>query len=65
VLITSVPNFGRWYPRGRTALGRFDYDQRGLLDNGHVRFFMRRGLRDAGFSIVRQKATGLPLDVLA
>jgi glycosyltransferase involved in cell wall biosynthesis len=69
VLITSVPNFGHWYPRGRTALGRFDYDQRGLLDNGHVRFFMRRGLRrrlrDAGFSVVRQEATGLPLDVLA
>ena len=69
VLIASVPNFGHWYPRGRTALGLFDYDQRGILDRGHVRFFTRRGflarLRHAGFRVVRQEATGLPLEVLA
>ncbi len=67
-LICSVPNFGHWYARMRTVLGLFDYDQRGVLDNGHVRFFTRRGLlrrlRNAGFSVVRQEATGLPLDVL-
>jgi hypothetical protein len=64
-----VPNFGHWYSRGRTALGLFDYDQRGILDNGHVRFFTRRGflrrLRHAGFTVVRHEATGLPLDVLS
>jgi glycosyltransferase involved in cell wall biosynthesis len=68
VLITSVPNFGHFYARIRTVLGLFDYDQRGVLDNGHVRFFMRRGLlhriRSAGFTVVHQEATGLPLDVL-
>jgi 2-polyprenyl-3-methyl-5-hydroxy-6-metoxy-1,4-benzoquinol methylase len=68
VLIASVPNFGHWYARTRTALGLFDYDQRGVLDNGHVRFFTRRGLmrrlRGAGFTVIRQEATGLPLDVL-
>jgi glycosyltransferase involved in cell wall biosynthesis len=68
VLVASVPNFGHWYARGRTALGLFDYDQRGILDRGHVRFFTRRGLlrrlRAAGFAIVRNQATGLPLDVL-
>jgi 2-polyprenyl-3-methyl-5-hydroxy-6-metoxy-1,4-benzoquinol methylase len=69
VLISSVPNFGHWYARTRTVLGLFDYDQRGVLDNGHVRFFTRRSLlrrlRNAGFTVVRQEATGLPLDVLA
>lgn len=69
LLIASVPNFGHWYARSRTALGLFDYDQRGVLDNGHVRFFTRRSLhrrlRNAGFDVVRQEATGLPLDVLA
>jgi 2-polyprenyl-3-methyl-5-hydroxy-6-metoxy-1,4-benzoquinol methylase len=68
VLITSVPNFGHWYARIRTVLGLFDYDQRGVLDNGHVRFFTRRGLlrrlRNAGFTVVHQETTGLPLDVL-
>jgi glycosyltransferase involved in cell wall biosynthesis len=68
VLIASVPNFGHFYARTRTVLGLFDYDQRGVLDNGHVRFFTRRGLlsrvRNAGYSVVRQETTGLPLDVL-
>ena len=68
VLVASVPNFGHWYARGRTALGLFDYDQRGIFDRGHVRFFSRRGflrrLRGAGFAIVRNQATGVPLERL-
>jgi glycosyltransferase involved in cell wall biosynthesis len=68
-LIASIPNFGHWYPRARTLLGLFDYDQRGLLDKGHVRFFTRRGLMRrldaAGFKVRRFETTGLPLDVLA
>ena len=40
----------------------------GILDEGHVRFFTRRGLlrwlRDAGFSVQRHEVTGLPLEVL-
>jgi 2-polyprenyl-3-methyl-5-hydroxy-6-metoxy-1,4-benzoquinol methylase len=67
-LVASVPNFGHWYARARVASGFFDYDQRGILDNGHVRFFTRRGivqrLRRAGFRVVKQEATGLPLEVL-
>jgi glycosyltransferase involved in cell wall biosynthesis len=67
-LIASVPNFAHWYARGRTALGLFDYDQRGVLDRGHLRFFTRRSfgrlLRDSGFSITREEATGLPIEVL-
>ena len=68
-LVVSVPNFGHWYPRTRTALGAFDYDQRGILDSTHYRFFTRRSLermlRNAGFEVRRQRAAGLPLDVLA
>jgi 2-polyprenyl-3-methyl-5-hydroxy-6-metoxy-1,4-benzoquinol methylase len=68
VLVASVPNFGHWYARTRTGLGRFDYDQRGIFDNGHVRFFTRSGflrrLRAAGFRVVRNEATCLPLDAL-
>jgi SAM-dependent methyltransferase len=68
-LIASVPNFGHWYPRGRTAVGLFDYDQRGILDRGHVRFFTRRSLLDlvrrSGFAVTRLEASGLPLEILS
>ncbi len=67
-IIISVPNFGHWYPRLRTVLGIFDYDQRGILDKTHVRFFTRRSLlrmiRKNGFRVVRLETTGLPVDVV-
>lgn len=67
-LVASVPNVGHWYPRARTALGRFDYDQRGILDAGHLRFFTRRSFlrlaRSAGLVPVAHHHTGLPLDAL-
>jgi 2-polyprenyl-3-methyl-5-hydroxy-6-metoxy-1,4-benzoquinol methylase len=67
-LIVSVPNFAHWYVRARTLLGMFDYDQRGLLDRSHVRFFTQRSiereLHQAGFKVLRKHFTGVPLDVL-
>jgi 2-polyprenyl-3-methyl-5-hydroxy-6-metoxy-1,4-benzoquinol methylase len=67
-LLVSLPNFGHWYPRARVALGRFDYDRRGILDQDHVRFFTRRSferlVREAGFEVVRRSVTGLPFEVI-
>jgi SAM-dependent methyltransferase len=67
-LIITVGNFGHWYPRLRVLVGRFDYDQRGILDRGHVRFFTRRTFERIasaeGFRIRRREALGLPLEVL-
>jgi len=66
-VLVSVPNFGHWYPRVRVALGRFDYDRRGILDAGHLRFFTRRSferlVKTTGWSVARRDATGLPLEV--
>lgn len=66
-VVTSVPNFGHWYPRARVALGRFDYDARGILDQDHLRFFTHRSfsrlVRAAGWEIIRTEAVGLPLAV--
>jgi glycosyltransferase involved in cell wall biosynthesis len=66
-VLASIPNFGHWYPRFRTLLGVFDYDRRGILDRGHVRFFTRRSFermaRGAGYQVRRVGATGLPFDV--
>jgi glycosyltransferase involved in cell wall biosynthesis len=68
VLITSVPNFAHWYPRLRVLSGTFDYDQRGILDSTHLRFFTRRSFQRlaqaAGFEIVRKEVTGLPASML-
>lgn len=67
-LIATVPNFGHWYPRMRVALGRFDYDRRGILDEGHVRFFTRRSFErlahDAELAVRRREHLGVPVEVL-
>jgi 2-polyprenyl-3-methyl-5-hydroxy-6-metoxy-1,4-benzoquinol methylase len=67
-ILVSVPNFGHWYPRGKVALGRFDYDQRGPLDHTHVRFFTRRTferlVNTCGLVVVERDVVGSPVDVL-
>lgn len=67
-LVTSVPNFGHWYPRARVALGKFDYDRRGILDRDHVRFFTRdsfeRLVTGSGWRVRRREAVGPPLEVV-
>ena len=46
----------------------FDYDQRGILDATHLRFFTRRSIRKLierqGFTVRRIEPVGLPLDAL-
>jgi glycosyltransferase involved in cell wall biosynthesis len=67
-LLASIPNFAHWYPRLRTVLGRFDYERRGILDKGHLRFFTRRSFlraaTRAGYVVAWESATGLPLEVV-
>jgi glycosyltransferase involved in cell wall biosynthesis len=67
-LLLSVPNFGHWYPRLRVVTGLFGYDRRGILDDTHIRFFtrstLRRSVRTAGFDILEETATGLPLGAI-
>jgi SAM-dependent methyltransferase len=66
--LVSIPNFSHWYPRVRVMAGRFDYDDQGILDRGHVRFFTRRSferlVRDAGLRIRRTEAIGVPVERL-
>ena len=67
-IMASVPNFAHWYPRTRVALGRFDYDRRGILDRDHIRFFTRRSFerlaRRADLAVRRREAVGLPLEIV-
>ncbi len=68
VAIFCVPNIAHWYPRMRSTIGMFDYDQRGILDSTHLRFFTRRSIRKLverqGFTVRRIESVGLPLDAL-
>lgn len=68
VMIVSIPNFSHWYPRLRVMLGVFDYDRRGILDAGHVRFFTRRSFervaQRAGLRVRRVDAVGPPQQVV-
>lgn len=64
-VIVSVPNIAHLYIRLLLLLGRFDYLDRGILDNTHLRFFTARSLRalldDAGLVVDRFTATPAPL----
>jgi 2-polyprenyl-3-methyl-5-hydroxy-6-metoxy-1,4-benzoquinol methylase len=61
VVLLSAPNFGHWYPRLRAAFGVWDYDRRGILDSGHLRFFsrasIRRLCRSSGFDVVSEQVS--------
>ena len=67
-ILVSIPNFAHWYPRGRVAVGRFDYDARGILDRGHLRFFTRRSIErliaEQSLTIVRHAVVGSPIELL-
>lgn len=67
-VLASVPNISHWYPRGRIAVGLFGYDQRGILDRTHLRFFTRRSFlqlaRRCGLEVDATRHTGLPFDAV-
>jgi 2-polyprenyl-3-methyl-5-hydroxy-6-metoxy-1,4-benzoquinol methylase len=57
-IIVSLPNVGLWSVRLGLLFGSFHYQDSGVLDRTHLRFFTRRSaigmLRAAGFEPVRR-----------
>jgi 2-polyprenyl-3-methyl-5-hydroxy-6-metoxy-1,4-benzoquinol methylase len=57
-VIVSLPNVGLWSVRLNLLTGRFRYQETGVLDHTHLRFFTRRTAREmieqAGLKIVRR-----------
>jgi len=58
-LIVSVPNIAHYGIRWRLLLGRFNYQDTGILDRTHLRFFTYKTITalfsDLGFTVVERK----------
>jgi 2-polyprenyl-3-methyl-5-hydroxy-6-metoxy-1,4-benzoquinol methylase len=57
-VIVSLPNVGLWSVRLNLLLGRFRYEETGVLDRTHLRFFTRRSAREmlesTGLEVIRR-----------
>jgi SAM-dependent methyltransferase len=64
-VIVSVPNVANISVRLSLLFGNFNYADRGILDRTHVRWFTRKTarqfLRDAGYRIVAERETVIPI----
>jgi 2-polyprenyl-3-methyl-5-hydroxy-6-metoxy-1,4-benzoquinol methylase len=67
-MIISLPNVAHLYVRLSLLFGRFEYNDRGILDRTHLRFFtlasMARMLQKAGCRIVELKPTPVPVQLI-
>lgn len=67
-LIISTPNIALWFYRLSLLVGRFEYGPRGVLDETHVHLYtgstFRREIEKAGFTVLRQRVTSLPFEVV-
>ena len=64
-IVASIPNVGHGAVRLALLSGRFEYQELGILDETHLRFFTRKTIDElllyAGFSIDELRQTILPL----
>lgn len=67
-IIVSVPNVANFVIRLRLLLGRFDYEERGILDRTHLRFFtlasLKKLLSEASCRVLEVLPTPLPVQLV-
>ncbi|HEX9161213.1 MAG TPA: methyltransferase domain-containing protein [Thermoanaerobaculia bacterium] len=67
-LFVSVPNIANITVRLGLLFGVFEYRERGILDNTHLRFYtvntIRREIENAGFRIVAVSGSSVPLRLI-
>jgi 2-polyprenyl-3-methyl-5-hydroxy-6-metoxy-1,4-benzoquinol methylase len=66
-VLVSLPNVANVTVRLGLLFGRFQYSRRGILDETHLRFYTRRTARrlleDAGYEVVEQRMTVMPVEL--
>jgi predicted TPR repeat methyltransferase len=67
-IFVSVPNIANVTVRLGLLFGVFEYRERGILDNTHLRFYtmrtIRREIENAGFRIVSVRGSSIPLRLI-
>lgn len=67
-ILVSIPNVANWEIRLRLLLGNFDYRGGTILDDGHLRFFTLRSIKElirkAGFKTIEVKTRNAVLQYL-
>ena len=60
-ILISLPNITNWRMRLKILFGNFEYEDKGILDNGHIRFFneesAKKLISDSGLQIVKFELT--------
>ncbi len=64
-IIVSIPNVAHWRVRFGLLLGRFQYQDSGILDRTHLRFYTRSTgrtlLEECGYRIISEQVAGYHL----
>lgn len=67
-LIVSIPNVANITVRISLLLGNWNYSERGILDQTHLRFYThksgRKLLERNGFKVIRQLTTVMPIELV-
>lgn len=67
-LFVSVPNIANITVRLGLLFGVFEYRERGILDNTHLRFYtmrtIRRDIENAGFRVVAVRGSSIPIRLI-
>jgi 2-polyprenyl-3-methyl-5-hydroxy-6-metoxy-1,4-benzoquinol methylase len=67
-VVISVPNIAIWVYRLSLLLGRFDYTEKGTLDETHIRFYTKKTILQlmdqTGYQVQSFVSTGLPFEAV-
>ena len=68
LMVISTGNVANIYVRLRLLMGNFDYEQRGIMDKTHLRFFtlktFRKLAKEANLKIIKEDFTPIPLPMV-